>query len=98
MSDLEKLLSGVTAWDKPYTKRYLRDGTWVPMIEIATHLEAIEQRVCRLLPLLEAGQAMRASLESLWRSEFETRRDKHPELRDESVLAWDAALEKAMGK
>ena len=86
MSEMEKVLSKLTEWDKPYPKFTLDGRTWVPLVEVSEHLDAITDRVRRLLPLLEAGQAMVE-----WELDYRTlnhlgKVQPHP------FAQWDAAL------
>jgi hypothetical protein len=91
MSDFDKLLESITEWNKPYEKYCSvdKDGngikTLVPLVQVAEHLDAITERVRRLLPLLLAGQACRNNLEA-------------EGFHGCGIAAWDAAKQAALGE
>src|SRR5258708_6745409 len=83
-SEMEKILEGLVRWDKPFTKIWDISRTLVPLQEVAEFIDAITERGRKLLPLLEAGQAMRNQLGTGFQG--------HP-----NSFAWDAAKRKARG-
>jgi hypothetical protein len=88
---MKRILEHVTEWkwSKPFEKIQYQGKICVPLTEVAAHLDVITDRVRRLLPLLEAGQAMRNELVSDMQNDAEWSARVHER-------NWDAAKQEAM--